>query len=110
MFGGLNLLERMKPKWEETLKGCEGDEEKREVLRSRDEGCMYLMCLMMSYKAGGGRDKGLEEALEKARTDEGERGKYGRVGKLSDVERFLGIADNPEEELREEETAIEQKE
>ena len=59
---------------------------------------MYLMCLMMGHKVGGGRDKGLEEALEKARTDEGEREKYGRMGKLSNVKRLLGIIENPEEQ------------
>lgn len=59
---------------------------------------MYLICLMMAYKVGGGRNKGVEEELEKVREDEEEREKYGRMGKLSNVKRLLGIIENPEEQ------------
>ena len=46
---------------------------------------MYLMCLMIVNKVGGGKNKGLEEELEKVREDEGEREKYGRIGKSSNI-------------------------
>ena len=58
---------------------------------------MYLMCLMMAYKASGGMNKDLEEELNKVRLNEGERVKYGIGAKLNKVNQLLGLTENTEE-------------
>ena len=69
---------------------------------------MYLMCLLISRKVGGGTKEGLEEELKKVREDEGEREKYEMMGNLSNVQQLLRITENPGENQNEEKTAIEE--
>ena len=109
LFGGLNLLEKVKLKWEQTLRVCEEDGKKRQVFQSCDVGCMYLMCLMINHKMGGGTDKGLADELQKVRVDEGERKKYEVVAKLSNIKQLLGIGDNPEEKRTEKKAVVSKK-